>query len=229
MAASEDISAYWCCSAAPIITFQAPKRYSVRTLEKENALQGSETSRTAIEELRKDLQYGGLQSKILSLFHLGKSHFCSSQEKNFHFLFCSQAKTVTWQLSIANNKHQQNFASYRSGYTSWSLSFPLYFGCLSLQSASYSGQGLSTTLVTTYATSVKRNVKLCVQINIDFWPSWKVWFPKWQTSLKNENTQVSLLTQQTKITHTHKIFPNSTVTFSLAELMKVDFLWICHP
>lgn len=88
-------------------------------------LQRNETSRTAIEKLRKDLQYGQLQSSILSLFHLGKSHFCTSQEKCFHFLFCSQVKTVTWQWSIANNKHQQNFASYHSGYISWSLSFPL--------------------------------------------------------------------------------------------------------
>lgn len=120
MAASEDISVYWCCSPAPIITFQAPKRYPVGTWENENALQGGESSRT--EELRKDLRYGGLQSNILSLLHLGKSHFCTSQEKIFLFLFCSQAKTVTWQWSIANNKHQQNFASYHSGYTSWSLS-----------------------------------------------------------------------------------------------------------
>lgn len=136
-----------------------------------NELQGSKTRRAAIKELRKDLQYGGLQSSILSLFHLGKPHFCTSQQKKFHFLFCSQAKSVTWQLSIANNKHQQNFASYHSGYTSWNLSFPYHFGCLSLQSGSYSGQGLSATLMTTYASSVKRNAKLCLQINIDFWPS----------------------------------------------------------
>lgn len=53
-------------------------------------------------------------------------------KKKINFLFCSQAKTVTWQWSIANNKHQQNFARYHSGYTSWSLFFPLYFGCLTL-------------------------------------------------------------------------------------------------
>lgn len=126
MAASEDISAHWCCPAVSAISVQAPQRYSVRSWEKGNALQGSETSRTAI-------QYGGLQSSILSLFHLGKSHFCTSQEKKkINSLFCSQAKTVTWQWSIANNKHQQNFARYHSGYTSWSLFFPLYFGCLTL-------------------------------------------------------------------------------------------------
>lgn len=31
-----------------------------------NELQGNETSRAAIQELRKDLQYGGFQSSILS-------------------------------------------------------------------------------------------------------------------------------------------------------------------
>lgn len=134
-------------------------------------------------------------------FHLGKSHFCTSQEKNFHFLFCSQAKTVTWQCSIPNKKHRQNFASYHSGYTTWSLSFTLYFGCLSLQSASYSGQGLSTTLMTTHANSVKRNAKLFVQI-LTFGLLEKYDSLNDKLVLKNENTQVPLLTQQTKIAHT---------------------------
>lgn len=34
MAASDDISAYWCCSAVPIKTFQAPKRYYVSSWDK---------------------------------------------------------------------------------------------------------------------------------------------------------------------------------------------------
>lgn len=33
-ASTADISAYWCCSAVPIKTFQAPERYSVRTWHK---------------------------------------------------------------------------------------------------------------------------------------------------------------------------------------------------
>lgn len=98
--------------------FQAPKSHFVSTWEKDNTLQETETSRTAIEELWKDLQYGGLQPSIFSIFHLGKSHLHQS-EKFFHFLVCSQAKGVTFHCSTANNKYQENFASYHCG---------IYFG-----------------------------------------------------------------------------------------------------
>lgn len=39
-ATSEDISAYWCCSAESIITFKVPKRSSVRTWEKRMHCEG---------------------------------------------------------------------------------------------------------------------------------------------------------------------------------------------
>lgn len=120
------IRRYFCslvCSAAPIITSQPPKRSSRRTWGKATVLQGNETSRTAIEKLRQDSMEDF--SQVFSAFFILESPTSAPARKDFFcFLFCSQVKTVTWQWSIANNKHQQNFASYHSGYISWSLSFP---------------------------------------------------------------------------------------------------------
>lgn len=180
MAASDDISACWHCSAVPIKTFQAPKRYSVRTWDKICTARewNQQNSDRRVKERFKRFTVWRTSVKYPQPFSSWKIPLLHQPGKKFHFLFCSQEEAVTWQWSIANNKHQQSLASFHSGYTSWSPSFPLYFGRLCRL------QGLSATMMTTYVSSVKWNQKLHVRIDTDFWPSWKLWLPKWQPSLK---------------------------------------------